>query len=99
MDRTGVVPPSLKNMPESKPENVWYFDMYNSLSRFRSWNEGVPDPVSLSDIFALLNEFGIFDCEYRLFLVKLMGEMDNAYIHHFAEKHSQKIQEIKSRRK
>ncbi|ELA6946656.1 hypothetical protein RBG11_004259 [Vibrio parahaemolyticus] len=92
------MPPSLQNKPESKPEHDWYFDIFNTLSGYRSWNEGVPDPISLSDTFALLNELGIQGRTYRMFVTKLLSRMDDAYISHFAEKRKQRLEALKNKK-
>lgn len=93
------MPPSLLGKPENRAEYEWFFDLYNTLSRFRGWDEGVPTPISLSDLFSYLDELRVTDREYRRFLTSLVAQMDSVYITHFSEVRKQKLDEAKNKKR
>lgn len=58
----------------------------------------MPNPVSLSDVFVLLDELGIYEAEHRSFVLRIVSGMDDAYITHFSEKRKNKMEELKRKK-
>lgn len=86
------------NKPEIREEHYFYFDLFNTLSRFRSWSEGIPNPITLSEMFHYFNELEIRDPDLRESTLFILSEMDDAYITHFSEKRKREIEDIKARK-
>lgn len=92
------MPPALQNRPVITGHLVWLHEAYNVLSRFRSWREGIPDPIPLSDILLYLDEVEVsMDSERNDFMI-IITEVDSEFIKHFVSKRAAEVEKIKKKK-
>lgn len=82
---TGVTPRALLDKPELSQYESYCYDFYQTLSRSRNYFYG-PQPISISEVTALLKLHDLYDYSERLWLLSLVQELDTAFINHQVKK-------------
>lgn len=88
-DDTGQVPEALRKKPVLPKACRRYLDAFRLLSDARTWNQGHPMPIQISEVNALLESMGISDPQTKIKYQRLVRRMDQVELAHI-------LQQVKS---
>lgn len=68
-----------KDVPKVLPEGAWLWRCFVVLSSHRAMGDNGPQPIALSDIYALSRIEGLDEADSR-YLLDVVHELDNTYL-------------------
>jgi hypothetical protein len=87
--RSGVKPAPLLSRPRLKQQDRPFYDAYYTLAAARSAGLSGPEAIPVSEILAYVNLLGISSQEERMKYMRLIQQLDLAYLAHMREKAEQ----------
>jgi len=84
-ETTGETPFALRNRPTLDGRLGFYFRAFNRCSASRTWNEGGPAAISLVEVQAYCQLFGIDDPELREAVLDHVQALDEVFRAHRAK--------------
>lgn len=98
--RSGIKPPALENQPEIAGHLLVYYDLYNRLKHYRTWSDGLPNPIMLSDIQDYAKRYGydstIDDLER---FEDMIQACDQSFISYHVEQRAKEVAAAKAKAK
>lgn len=82
----GVTPQALLTRPSLDLRQVFYYNVYQEVTRSRNAGAGGALPIPVTEILAYCELFYIAQLEERTRLFRYINRLDDAYLDHVAEK-------------
>lgn len=98
-ETTGELPHALANRPSAPAELRWVMQAFNALSRYRTWREGIPDPIGFSEAVTYAKLYQVNHPEAVFEFCELINSCDAAYIGHFLKESKRKMDALKNKNK
>jgi len=97
-ERSGVMPPALKNQPEIPSHLLPYLDSYNALRCHRTRSESGYNPIDYPSVVLYAQTHGFFDTQdnFNRFEI-LVQACDHAFLEFADEKQRQAIAAMKAK--
>lgn len=89
---SGEIPKALQDMPELRPHQGYYLEVYQTLKKWRGYtSEGYPAPLTLADMAHYFWIYGIPQGVAREDLLFHMKTLEIADFNHENKKQSEKV--------
>jgi hypothetical protein len=84
--RSGKMPAPLAEEPTLEDHEIGYFEVFSGLSSSRSYADGSPQPIRVSEVLAYCQLMGIDRLEQRQDTLQMVQALDGVWMTHQVEK-------------